>query len=84
MGASSFEAGEKLSSLSLQAKAERLMDLPHDGSESRELDMSPIFELLVMKLKVEEGHRFTNGHVESREEEMCLVDENWFVGSDKS
>jgi hypothetical protein len=79
MGAPSFQASVKLS---LHAKAERLMDLPHDGSESRELDMSPIFQLPVMKLKVGEGHRFTNGRVESMEGEMCLV-ENWFVGSAK-
>jgi hypothetical protein len=52
----------------------RLMDLPHDGSESRELDMFPIFELPLVKMKVEEGHRFTTEHVESMEGEMCLVE----------
>jgi hypothetical protein len=71
MGAPSFQASVKLS---LHAKAERLMDLPHDGSESRELDMFPIFELPLVKMKVEEGHRFTTEHVESMEGEMCLVE----------
>ena len=42
--------------------------------------MSPTFELPVLKVKVEEGHRFTNEHMESMEGEMCLVVENWFVG----
>jgi hypothetical protein len=35
--------------------------------------MSPIFELPLVKMKVEEGHRFTTEHVESMEGEVCWV-----------